>query len=735
MFAFECQTHKKDCLVMFLGQYVSSASKFLTSSIQNAYKKNLTPEVVFFIYPEYLENEIALFIEYVNSVIDLTRHRFSPVLCISFDAKGVFSIKHRLNDAGNISIDCQQLQLDVIKCGYDDLMRKRSNEVLVKAPAGTTFVKPSGKNLEEFIYASQLARCNDEYQFLAMSLLKHAPNLDSIDCIYIDTSSISTIAESVIYYLTKFQGGNCKHITFQSFSSYSGLEEAGKPDNTTFAWVIISASATTSMGKKLVKDWNIKPEQVVTILSYQKILTAEDENSGNATVFNLDKYSNRDKKSFSPTKVQVQGESFSAEVSNPEKALLVKKYKPDFIDTCIYEYRNKQVFSSNKSVNPSQAVHPIYINYINLSNYYYEKEDKDNKLYGWIKQVVQWTIPRNLSAIIVDTSSAAERLYSDFERVLIESEFDIKLISKLRPDDQVMMQSINDGSVLVLSPAITSGRFFVDVNRELRLAKHVGMRVFATPFVVAPSRDQFKTLSISLTQATNGFKYDFVNFNRIYSGGKGVSSWAKELDLIRKLINSVDADAEGLEYWMVRKDTLEKQGEGINGKVGLSYSNVNQELSLAKDFVFWPEGYDDYDSEAIYATVASVLQNLRDNQIDGCRLSANIYQHCVLDPENFVRFNDPVLQSCLWRCAMPGELDYRRNDALSDDIQRILKKIFISCESARGVTSLDLLMGLATRWIKISNEAMQKVLNDATLYLKKPHAILLINYMKEDFKG
>jgi hypothetical protein len=635
MFVFECHTHKKYCLALFLGQYVSSASKFLSSSIQNAYKENLTPEIVFFIYPAYLESEIAPFINNVNSEVDLTRHQFSPVVCVSFDVKGSFSVTHRLNDAKNTSIDCLQLQLDVIKSGYDDLMQKRSSAVLVKAPAGTTFVKPSGKNLEEFIYASQLARCNDEYQFLAMSLLRHSPNLDTIDCIYIDTSSISTIAESVIYYLTKFQGGICKHITYQSFSSYSGLEEVGKPDNTTYAWVIISASATTSMGRKLVKDWNIKPEQVVTILSYQPLLTAEDENAGNAIVFCLNEYSTRDRKSFSPIKVQVQGESFSAEVSNPEKALLIKKYKPDFIDSCIYEYHNKKVFSANKSAHSSQAVHPIYINYINLRNHYYEKEPKDNKLYGWIKQVVQWTVPRNLSAIIVDSGEESDILLSDFKDVLSEVGFDMSTISILKPSDQSKMLSIEENSVLVLSPAITTGRFFVDVNRELRLAKHKGMRVFATAFVVAPSREQFRTLSNSLTHGTNGFKYNYVSFHRIYTGGRGISSWDKELDLIKLLINEVGGDVKGVQYWIDRKDTLEKLGEGINGKVGLNYADSNELLELAKDFAFWPEGYEQCDPEAVYATVASVLQNLRDNQIDGRRLSGNIYQHCVLDPENF----------------------------------------------------------------------------------------------------
>jgi len=59
----------------------------------------------------------------------------------------------------------------------------------------------------------------------------------------------------------------------------------------------------------------------------------------------------------------------------------------------------------------------------------------------------------------------------------------------------------------------------------------------------------------------------------------------------------------------------------------------------------------------------------------------------------------------------------------------------MSCQSTRGVISLDLLMGLATRWIKISNEAMNKVIEDTELYLKEPHAILLINQMKKEFKN
>ena len=718
---------------MFLGQYVDSARKSLTSSIQDAFKDNLTPELVIFIYPSYLDSEIDSLLVQESAIIDLTRQKYSPVTFISFDIKGDFSEKHRLdeNNLIDFTINFKQLAFDIVKYGYANLMGKRSNDILVKAPAGTTFVKPSGKNLEEFIYASQLARCNFEHQFLAMSLLRYAPDLELIDCIYIDTSSISPIAEAVIYYISKFQKSTCKHITYRSFSSYSGLEQNNKPDNASGTWVIISASASTGLGKNLVKDWNIKPQQVVTILSYKSVLLDEEQNIGNAVVFCVNDYSSRDKDSFSPIKVQVQGESFSAEVSNPETALLLKKHKPSFIDTDIFEYHNAKVFSVNKDG------HSLYLDYINLSKYYTDKSDSDNKLNKWMKQVVQWTIPINLFAIVAGSGDAEQQLLADFKKVLFECGFDTNKLSELKPEDQLGMREIKDRAVLILSSAVSTGRFFVDVNRELRLAKQSGMRIFATPFVVSPSRSQYKNVLTSLTQGSNGFKYSYVHFNKIYIGSKNLSSWAKELEFIKKLINSTIEEHAGMDFWISRKKILEKQGEGLNGSIGIHYYDAKGKLDLAPDFVFWPSKYevDEIDLEAVYATISSVLQNLRDNEIDGCRLSANIYQHCVIDPENFVRFNDSVLQSCLWRCAMPSELDYRRSDALSSDMQRILRKIFMSCQSARGVISLDLLMGLATRWIKISNETMKKVIEDAELYLKEPNAILLINQMKKEFKN
>ena len=295
------------------------------------------------------------------------------------------------------------------------------------------------------------------------------------------------------------------------------------------------------------------------------------------------------------------------------------------------------------------------------------------------------------------------------------------------------MSELQNDAVLVLAPAVSTARVFVDVNRALRLANHGGMRIFATPFVVAPSKKQFDDTRISLTQGTDGFKYHYLHLHTLFLCSKSISSWVKELDVVKDIITMSQKNTEA-KFWIDRKQILERTSEGLKNQVGITYTK-GQKLGLTKDFAFWTSEYDpdNVNGSAVFATVGAVLQHLRENKIDGHQLSSNIYKHAVLDPENFVRFNDPILQSCLWRCALPGELDYRRSEFLSSDFRRVLTKIFEACDSPRGITSLDLLMGLATRWIKVSSSEMKIIIESADKNLHKPYAKAMIRYMQSEF--
>lgn len=746
MYIFESYSHDKNSLVLFLGQYDVDSKPSLLSEIQKAYNSNLTPELIYFVFPNYLRDSIETLLDDETFIIDLKRYKGSPIVCVGFNEYGELGCKIKRFNGNELDfeINFEKLTLDIVKSGYENLMRDRSQDVLIKSPSGTIFSKPSGKTLEEFIYASQLARSSSENQFLAMSLLRYYPKDHSIDHIYIDTASISAIAEALVYYISKFGNKECKHIKYSSYSSYSGLQKS-KPRNTDGAWVIISASASTSMGKRMVNTWNVTPQQIVTILSYKGVLSDSDENVGNAVVFSVEKYSSRDKKVRSPVMVQVQGENFTAEISTPQQVLLREIHKPKFVDDFVYKFRKGGVFAVKWDAS-SVNKHPrcVDIDYLCFKKEYL-KDDSKNCLRAWMKQVATWSVPKDLKAIVIGYGTDQDAFYEDFKLVLIDCgfSFETDCIKKIHYDDDDGLAGIRDSAVLILSPVITSGNYFVDINRSLRLAGHRGMRVFATAFVTAPSRAQHELFKKSLTFATNGFSYGFYSYKTGYFGSKNNSIWAEEKSFIKDMIGKAKEGQNGLAYWRKRQGYLEKSGDGLKGRLGLPYESASDKFELLQDFTFWPDDYkgengngngDEFDLEAVYATVLSILQNLRENDIGGDSLISNIYQHSVLAPENFVRFNDSVLQSCLWRSATPAELDYRRSDEISTDFQRVLSKILEGCDSERGKVSLDLLMAIALRWIKLADNALVKVIDDAKTHLKKPHARLLIKEMEKELE-
>jgi hypothetical protein len=756
MFIFECEyqykSDDKNCLVMLLGQYSDTANfkNSLYSQIQTAYRDNLTPDAVILLFPDYLNKEMQDLMNDESIMVELTRHKHSGVQLFNFNDKGQFKLFKSINAGGSTpNFNLAQLQEDVVESGYKMLMDDRAKDVLAKAPAGTNFVKPSGKVLEEFIYASQLARSSCEHQFIAMSLLPYMPT--SLDCIYIDTASISAIAEALTYYISKFENSICKHVKYKSFSSYSGLESS-KPDNTDGAWIIISASESTNMGKQIVKDWGLNSDQVITILSHKPKLTRDDINVGNAVVFCISEYSSKDANNYSPVKVQVHGESFSVEASPPNEVLLLKAHKPLFIDNSVNKYRNNDVFLLNKSNNGitrSDEPFLIYVDYLKLRSNYVNcncktksiaclkvKDDdlcSNSRLYQWMEQIVQWSVPRNLKGIVIGSSDVETRLLNDFKTVLAKNEFDLENIKTIEPDDHNEMSSLGSNSVLVLSNVISSGNCFVDVNRSLRLANHDGMRVFVTAFTTSPSRKRFNNFKVSVTQGTNGFKYALFSYKTIYVGDKKNSSWKQEKKFITELITQ-NEECDGIDYWVERKRQLGSGSVGLQGKIGLSYQGKNEKLEFAPDFVFWPSNYsvDSINFEAVYVTVASILQNLRDNSLKGVTLNSSIYQHSVMSPDNFIRFNDSVLQSSLWRSSTPSELDYRRSDILSSDFQGVMTKI-MSASGPRSYICLDLLIAIAIRWIKISEVSLKKIVADAEKHLDKPYAVVLVKHIKAEF--
>jgi hypothetical protein len=187
---------------------------------------------------------------------------------------------------------------------------------------------------------------------------------------------------------------------------------------------------------------------------------------------------------------------------------------------------------------------------------------------------------------------------------------------------------------------------------------------------------------------------------------------------------------------------LERQGDGLEGYLGCPPSKARQKLSFSGGFAFWSGwnvDHDDADHEAIYVTIAAVLQNLRERPCandDPDSLRSHVYQNAVIDPDNFVRFNDSILQSCLWRAANSTELDYRSSDELSYAMIKIVLRVLDDLKANKSESGIDLLMGIATGKIRLSKKALEELVDEAERKLEGSGGkigVTLLNYIKGSF--
>ena len=144
---------------------------------------------------------------------------------------------------------------------------------------------------------------------------------------------------------------------------------------------------------------------------------------------------------------------------------------------------------------------------------------------------------------------------------------------------------------------------------------------------------------------------------------------------------------------------------------------VASSMRLRAGFAYWPEDFQPQPCHPeVLATVAVLLQRARehDKLPDERRLSTPSFRHVVLDPKNFSRFNDGVLQAALLRCAYPAELDYRGDHAASDFMKAVILRALARATQEAGERTLEFLLAVAEQRLQLS-EAHRVEITDVAL--------------------
>jgi len=748
VFDFELNDGADRILVVFSGQLEGNDTDYGNEIDLTLKKRNYPYKELVFLFPRYIETEIKRLINNGDRILSNANRatKADQISFVSFNGYADLNLFYKTEEEkGSIADNPDKLKWRIIRLGLLSLVEKRTDQVILKSPPGTIFEKPSNQKFHEFMKASELSTGFSESQFVAFSLLAHRPKRDNnnlIQNIWIDTFSISTFIEALIYYIKRFNNHTHRQVKYHSFQSYGNNDTAGYktsiPDAKDDVWVIISASRSNNMGRDIFKIWSgIKHDQIVTLLSYsdteydQKYLsqTCKDNpqypiKPGDQIVVNISRFSEHhttEKRFGSEVSVKIIGENFTAQVEEPNQVLLRKVHSTLEIESFIEpinEGKNLLVH-----INKSNRLRSVFFDFSTFKN---EKSELKTGYLRWLKDVVEWYIPPAVGYVIYDPcDDASKLLYGDLIKHLTNQKvinIDINKINDIEKETPI----------IALMPVITRGHAFIKLNSDLRLLEHNAQRIFISPFATPHTKKDFSLFEQSLVMGPRNLKYQFLNYKKIYIGHQERrNSWERELDLVEQFESPV---------WLRRTKALQDQAIGIINTIGVSCNLQDEKLKFNIDFAFWKPGYnpDLVNPTAVYLTISSILQNLREKPytlIDKESLFTHVYQHSVLNPLNFSRFNDPLLQSSLWRCAYDGELDYRTPSELSRKFVVILTRLALSRRDGEHNATLDLLVGIAIGKIKLSKEYLSSMTASLTELLKKyPEYIELLNYISNNFQ-
>ncbi|RRH68311.1 hypothetical protein [Falsigemmobacter faecalis] len=648
----------------------------------------LSPESVYFICEQAYSEKLFEYFSKDNDVLLPVSHA-RDIVVLSYSTEG--EVTH-----GNTLRGGNPLQFEwpvVSRQGLTQLFVSRGG--LVNSGPTSHFVKPSKKPDRRFLRASSALSEGAEIFFAGLCLLPHLKK--EVRTIHLDTSSIASV---VMASLLMSRREDLPKI--RTFHSYEKLKQHNFSKDETEV-VLISASQSGQMAAQLAELVG-RRSQIVTIFSSSPSLATGE------TLCDL-KFDGIMNPAGIPARkindnfegsrpINLVGEHFLSEPEAPRAALPGVLQNPSINRSFISRLAGRQVFSCNFKKNrymPSKSVWIDAGQFLKTENY---KE--------WLELICLREIPAAVAAIVyIDGSDGSEAFAKDIvdeiKRHGVASNCRLISLTEIDGSQGSLPTSPPDKAPIVIAGGITGhGDDLLSVSRALRDWAPSSHRVFLTPICVPSSLAALKVLDQNLCQPrSHVFKYmDAIVIDRQKLSG----SWERERQFLSDRYDELPSDLRD------RLNVLNSSKGMINN---LFLSGKKSQLSLRKNFAFWPS---DVDCQAalqadVFVAISCLIQNMRTNAdvASDRRIVNNSNTHTVIAAGAFARFNDGVIQASILRAAEPVELNY--TDA--PDESRVMGGVIVDMiklvDRQQGEAVTEFLMAILTGWIQLREQDMALV--------------------------
>lgn len=597
-----------------------------------------------------------------------------------------------------------QISMDIVlRSGLAELVKKQS--AYQTAPPGHVFSHPSGKKSRNFFLASELLRDEIDVYFVATCICAQAWDiLIRATKIYIDTMGIYPIAKALESILISCGRKEGNFLEIENFHSHQGFDDF-QPVNHELDVALISASTSGGLAKKLHEEKNFRSQNIITLLDTQR-----NERIG-CIIHSNEQYEVESERTLESvaeqqeTPIELAGEYFVAQGKRPRELTLTVKHAPPNLQPLLDAFHTKNECTLNRIRSDQSSRDVISFNASKIVGH--------DLFVKWLTSDIKVRTPASVSHIVFSNDDASRSMATICLETLNNFLGDKPKI--IAAADLSSLAKENVTGVLVCSAIVGNGHFLRIIARTLREVAPNASRHFVIGLAVPDSRESWSRLRQFLTQsAVPSQPYLLSCWKHIAVGRKNPDDcWARYDALMQKLEHASYRSASGWPEENIVSSLSAASTMIEAARTGFFPSSNGQPLQLTDGFVYWrAKGVDlstiSHDSVS-YLAISSTVQNAREFDNPHQRLKSTLHEAVVLDPENFLRFNDGVLQAALLRSTYSYEVNYSMNPSASQSMREIMEKIFLNNESKYGEAALEFGAALAAGHIQLTKKDSEEL--------------------------
>lgn len=721
---------KKVVTVIFIHQAKIESQNVLAEEINEFFQERSLSDKLIVILPTYMEAKSLAFFQKSR---DITFQRLPGKSEKYFEE--CLSV-YKFTDKGSLEIfigkdqkNKKAFEETLFRSGMTQIFQK--NGGLVESSPDHHFVFPSGKHCSKFIRTGNVLVKNAEIFFLAIRLLKFT---EGKKIIYCDTSSINVLPFSCFELKRRF-GLKFDCPTVHSFESYE-LFEASKERFNPESLVLISSSTSGNIIDRILKEKLADKDQIKVIYflgSKEKYaqhdqnilcnLTKEDDEFPNGEI-EFDTFPNGQRCALCENHshpINIRSDVFLTIQPKIDKLLINAKddYVPKNLSSFVERYRGQSKDNVLLKVfykeNEPNCNYEIYIDTerlfskIDLKQFSHFKESLDRLIDKHIPANTRYLLhlpdkgSEDLAKIIKSKIPATTKV----ELLKLENGFEDKILKK-------------DGSVVVVSSCITTGKKLLHISRLMR--KHEQMSLIYFVGILRTSNDDYcRTLISNLSKGKNSSDdRPFIAVEKINCTiEQKDTSWFKEDKFLADLLGNIDETEEGNLYKFIEKRLAilraNKEEVGLSTNVFMHKSNGDA-LVLQKNFAFWGFSYiekEAFQSE-VYFTISSIITFLENRKINSHpSLQQSSYIRNILSPANFQRFNDGIIQASILRSAKAEYFAYDYDTNASTEMKTLLLSMIEQYNTEHGEALLEFLLAIGLKKLRLKKVDLIEVIEQS----------------------